>query len=416
MSWERRSLGVTGNAEIDHRCVSCVAVCILLIAGCEAQTARADVDGSWEPLASMNLARQEVGAAKIGDKVYVVGGLNGVGLQATDTVEVYDIANDEWSFVSPLPQARHHMAVASHGGLLFVIGGYTPGLFQARGEVFVYDPQQDSWSSAAPLPSARGACWGVTLNDRIYVFGGTDDAGVVQASTLIFDPVADAWSVGADMPTAREHLTASVAGDLIYVIGGRHGSSLNVNEAYDPVSDQWQTLAPMPTSRSAPAQATFDGKIYLAGGEIPQLFAIHEIYDVATDTWDVAPLMPIPRHGIAAVALDDRILVPAGGVIQGVNPTALVDSFVPRMAPVPAASTWGMVVFALAIISLATILIRRFATVATKTSRADYGSCSVANGKSPYLNGGHPGPVSQDRRRHRCRASAWGDPSRPETS
>lgn len=356
---------MTRNPEIDRRRISCVAVCILLIAGCEAQTARADVDGSWEPLSSMNLARQEVGAARIGDKVYVVGGLDGGFLfRATDTVEVYDIANDEWSFVAPLPEARHHSAVAAHGGLLYVIGGNPTGSFQARSEVFVYDPQQDSWSSAEPLPGARSACWGVTLNDRIYVFGGENDAGDVQASTLIFDPVADEWSIGADMPTARGHLTASVAGDLIFVIGGRNGNSqnpggtLDVNEAYDPVSDQWQTLAPMPTARSAPAQATFDGKIYVAGGEIPQLFAVHEVYDVATDTWDGAPSMPIPRHGVAAVALDDRILLPAGGVVQGVLPTAMVDSFVPGRVAVPAASTWGIVAFALAITSLGTILIR----------------------------------------------------------
>ena len=372
-----------GKAKRNHQRSSCVAVCTLLLAGCEAQTARADADGTWEPLSSMNLARQEVGAARIGDKVYVVGGLDGgLLLHATDTVEVYDIAKDEWSFVSPLPQVRHHSAVAAHGGLLFVIGGYPSGSFQARGEVFVYDPQQDLWSTAAPLPSARGACWGVTLNDRIYVFGGINGAGVVQVSTLIFDPVADAWSIGADMPTAREHLTASVAGDLIYVIGGRSGSSLNVNEAYNPVSDQWLTLAPMPTPRSAPAQATFDGKIYVAGGEIPQLFAIHEVYDVATDTWDGAPSMPIPRHGIAAIALDDRILIAAGGLVQGVLPTAMVDSFVPSMEPAPAASTWGMVVIALTIASLGTILIKRCPALARKTSRADDRSCPVANRKS----------------------------------
>lgn len=365
MSWETRSLGVTRHVEIGHRCTSCVAVGILLIAGWEAQTTRADHVASWEPLASMNLTRQEVGAARIGDKVYVVGGLDGGFLfRATDTVEVYDIGNDEWSFVSPLPQARHHYAVAAHGGLLFVIGGNPSGSFQARSEVFVYDPQQDLWSDGAPLPSARSGCWGVTLHDRIYVFGGENDAGDVQPSTLIFDPVADAWSIGADMPTSRGHLTASVAGDLIFVIGGRDGNSqntgesLNVNEVYDPVADQWQTLAPMPTARSAPAQVTFDGKIYVAGGEIPQVFAVHEVYDVATDTWDVALTMPIPLHGAAAVALDDRILIAGGGKVQGVLPTDMVYSFVPGGVAVPAASTWGIVAFALAITSLGTILIR----------------------------------------------------------
>ncbi len=81
----------------------------------------------------------------------------------------------------------------------------------------------------------------------------------------------------------------------------------------------------------------------------------------ATETWNAAHSMPIPRHGIAAVALDDRILLPAGGVVQGLVPTALVDSFVPTRVAVPVASTWGVVVVALAIFSFGTILIRRFA-------------------------------------------------------
>ena len=377
MSRQVRSPLVLRRADISHRFISWFAAGILLVAGVDAQTARADHTASWEPLSSMNLTRQEFGAARIGDNVYAVGGLDGGFLfHATDTVEVYDIANDEWSSVPPLPQPRHHSAVAAHGGLLFVIGGYPTGLTEQRSEVYVYTPQQDEggeevgvWLEAAPLPGARAACWGVTLNDRIYVFGGENDAGDAQASTFIFDPVADTWSIGADMPTARGHLTASVAGDLIYVIGGRDGNSqnqgeaLDVNEVYDPANDQWQTLAPMPTARSWPTQVTFDGKIYVAGGETPDMFPdvfdVHEVYEVATDTWEGALSLPQPLHGASAVALDDRILIAGGGQQRQVDPTDMVYSFEPGGEAVPAASTWGIVALALAIISLATILIRR---------------------------------------------------------
>ena len=101
----------------------------------------------------------------------------------------------------------------------------------------------------------------------------------------------------------------------------------------------------MPTARSATATAALNGKIYVAGGEVPQLFAVNEIYDVETDTWESAAPMPIPRHGLAAVTLDDRILAPAGGIVQGINPTNAVDSFVPpRPAAVPAVSNIGLVV------------------------------------------------------------------------
>jgi hypothetical protein len=42
--------------------------------------------------------------------------------------------------------------------------------------------------------------------------------------------------------------------------------------------------------------------------------------------------MALPRHGVAAVALDDRILVPAGGVVQGLQPTVSSDVFIPCYA------------------------------------------------------------------------------------
>src|SRR5262245_56730694 len=51
-------------------------------------SAQSTNSGHWLDLAPMNTARQEVGAARIGNRVYVVGGLlAGSPLQATPTVE-----------------------------------------------------------------------------------------------------------------------------------------------------------------------------------------------------------------------------------------------------------------------------------------------------------------------------------------
>ncbi|MCP3919101.1 MAG: hypothetical protein GY711_26460 [bacterium] len=61
----------------------------LLIALCG--LAKADGGGTFVARASLSLARQEVGAARVGDSVYVVGGLI-QGFNTTATVEVYDLA------------------------------------------------------------------------------------------------------------------------------------------------------------------------------------------------------------------------------------------------------------------------------------------------------------------------------------
>ena len=336
------------------------AVGVLAGVKCFGPGAAIAVDGGeWVPLASMNMARQEVGAARIGNTVYVVGGLvSGPGFTATATVEAYDIIQNTWSFVAPLPVALHHMGVAALDGKLYVMGGYLTGSFQARSEVRVYDPVQNSWSDGPALPSARGACWAVAHQGRIYLFGGRDAAGVTRRTTFIFDPSSNMWSTGADMPTAREHLTAAALGGFVYVIGGRNGPSNNLNERYDPVDNQWATLAPMPTARSATATAAFGGKIYVAGGETPMLFDVHEVYDPDGDSWSTSKPMPIPRHGIAAVPLDDRILTPAGGTVQGLAPTSEVDSFVPGQ-PAPAVSSCGLFALGVLLSSVAAARIRR---------------------------------------------------------
>ena len=93
-----------------------------------AHAACPDGTGQWVDHAPLATARQEVGAARIGGKVYVVGGLL-ANLTATPTVEAYDIALDEWSSVAALPAGRDHMAVSIAWGVVFALlcGGWSAG-------------------------------------------------------------------------------------------------------------------------------------------------------------------------------------------------------------------------------------------------------------------------------------------------
>jgi N-acetylneuraminic acid mutarotase len=311
-----------------------------LAAGCTVDPVAAGEDsGAWFPRASLNVARQECGAARIADRVYVVGGLlAGLPIRATATVEAYHIVADSWSLVTPMPDAIDHMGVSAANGRLYVFGGYS-GDFEARDRVLMYAPETDQWSDRAPLPQPRGACWAVTLGGRVYVLGGADANGNATRTVFVYDPATDSWSQRAGMNIFREHLTAAVVDDHIFVIGGRDGAPIPITERYDPLADAWEVVAPMPTARSAMGTAAIGGRIFVAGGEVPQLFDVNEVYDVATDAWSVAAPMPVPRHGLAAVALGDRILMPGGGTIQGLRPTAHVDLFLPQVArAVPALS------------------------------------------------------------------------------
>lgn len=296
---------------------------------CLAIASDAIANGTWESRPSLVIDRQETGAARIGDSVYVVGGLVSGG-GATNAVELYNVAtNGPWSLAASMPSSLHHVAVAALGHKLYVMGGYTSSFNPVR-TVSIYDAATNSWTAGPLLPTARAAAWSVPHQGKIYLFGGVS-GGVATSDVLVLGPPYTTWSsAGSNMPTAREHLTAVSDGTFIYVIGGRaSGVATAANERFDPATSQWQSLAPMPTARSATGTGFFEGRIYVAGGEVPMLHPVHEAYDIAVDTWTTLDAMPLPRHGVAAVALDDRVLYPGGGTVQGIGPTSTVDSFVP---------------------------------------------------------------------------------------
>src|SRR5512133_1291975 len=84
----------------------------------------------WRPLHDAILSRTEVGAARVGHFIYVVGGLLPNG-QTTATVEGYNIERDRWARVASMPIAVNHPAVTSLKGRVFVYGGYLNSEFGA---------------------------------------------------------------------------------------------------------------------------------------------------------------------------------------------------------------------------------------------------------------------------------------------
>ena len=135
-------------------------VCCVAAIALQASPILADEGGEWISHASMNLARQEVGAARIGQEVFVAGGLlAGAPLRSTNTVEAYDIAEDQWRFVAPMSRNLHHMGLVAVDGLLYVIGGYRDGTFTPVRDLLIYDPDTNEWTTGRLLPEPRGAGW-----------------------------------------------------------------------------------------------------------------------------------------------------------------------------------------------------------------------------------------------------------------
>ena len=281
----------------------------------------------WARLAPMNEARQEVGVAAIGERIYVVGGYRADGTTA-NTLEVYDVRANAWSTLAPMPERLNHCAAVAFEGKVYVIGGST-ALGSTSAATFEYEPARNDWGVRASMARARTAAVAAVVGDSIFVAGGTDDRSDLEA----YDPRTDQWRSLREMPTPRNHVAGGAARGRFHAVGGRPGN-LRVLEIFDPASDTWATGAPMPTGRSGHAGAVLRGCLYAFGGEgngarPDGLFPQSEVYDPRTNTWESLPQMPTPRHGIGAAVVGDKIYIPGGGAVAGFGATPVHEVFTP---------------------------------------------------------------------------------------
>jgi N-acetylneuraminic acid mutarotase len=275
----------------------------------------------WSAAAPMPLARSELSATVVEDRLYVAGGIAQLG--ASPAFQVYDPSANSWRSLAPLPEPRHHFGMAALDGRIYVSGGYRDlpfGADQAQRETWAYDIAADRWTPAADLPAGRAAHAMAALGDHLYVVGGV---GPEPDSVFVYDRRLDAWRrLATALPTPREHLAAVALGGKLYVVGGRWSGQGNFGtvEIYDAATNVWSQATDMPTARGGLTAAVVGGRIHVTGGEdldSGDTFPAHEVYDPAANHWSVEAPLPTSRHGLASGVIDDRWYVVGGGERAG---------------------------------------------------------------------------------------------------
>jgi hypothetical protein len=276
--------------------------------------------GAWEDRAALGLANSECAVAELDGLIYVIGGYPADRV-TVDTVQVYDVAADEWSVTTPVPQPINHTVAASANGRVFVLGGQTDASGDYVDDVFAYDPVTERWEPRAPMPSARSAGAAAVIGDLIYVVGGRAGRG---ADFAVYDAALDEWTELPPMPTARNHLAAGAIDGRVYVAGGRFGDGFASDftgalEIYDPASRTWSAGPPMPTPRSGVNGIAVGGCFYVWGGEWADgVFEENEVYHAASSSWRSLAPLPRPVHGVTGSAhVGGYIYAPGGGTAMG---------------------------------------------------------------------------------------------------
>ena len=293
----------------------------------------------WQRLQDMPEVRSEMEAAAIGNKIYVVGGLNNRG-EATNTVFIFDTKDAVWSLGTPMSLSLHHAGAASYDEKLYIVGGYLDAWIPSN-SLLIYDSKTNTWTIGPDMPTPRGALTAQFLDGKLYAIGGF--SGDVLSVNEVYDPKTDTWETKSEMPTPREHLTSAILDDQLYVIGGRDRQfNLNHNERYDHQTDSWETLEPLPTARSGLTASVLSGAIFVFGGESAQkTFEENEAY-IPGEGWFPQQPMPISRHGLSSATVENNIYVIGGGVVPGFSFSGITEVYHNTVIP-----EFGTVAFAI---------------------------------------------------------------------
>lgn len=125
-----------------------------------------------------------------------------------------------------------------------------------------------------------------------------------------------AWGKKASL-TPRQSTDAVTINGKLYVFGGAGVSAVPLGDlnCYTPETDTWELKAPGPPARKDAAMGVVDGKLYIHGGYNASLGGVLSdvwCYDPADDTWAAKGNGPSPRTGAAGVGIEGHFFVLAG--------------------------------------------------------------------------------------------------------
>ncbi|HEX6228284.1 MAG TPA: kelch repeat-containing protein [Solirubrobacterales bacterium] len=306
-----------------------LAILLGLTAGDWGRGATTSATGAWRPLRDAGLERTEVGAARIGRFIYVVGGFVSPG-STTDAVERYDLRRNRWRRLPPMPVAVNHPAVTAHRGFLYVYGGYVDSSFSpVTAALQRYDPRRNRWVRLRESPTARAAAGLAAIGRRLFAVGGAGEGGAL--TTLeVYDVVSRRWRSSAPMRVPREHIAAVASRGRLYVFGGRQGArNLDVVERFDPRRGRWSRQPSLLHSRSGFAAVDVRGHPVVFGGEelTPGGETIRpvELFDPERRRWRQLPGMRTPRHGLGGAVQGRRVYALQGGPTPGFDFSGAIE-------------------------------------------------------------------------------------------
>jgi N-acetylneuraminic acid mutarotase len=274
---------------------------------------------------SSSIPTREPMVIEANQKIYVIGGMNAA--YCLDYNQEYDPKTDTWTTKASMPTPRADAAIAIYQNKIFVIGGTTGAGVQVRyggGDKSLigttdaneaYDPASDRWESKSTLPTNMSYIRAGVVGDKIYVIGGDKN--------LMYDASQDMWTYRTPPPVAVWKYALAVVNNSLYLFGGvtspQSYSWSNITQIYDTQTDSWSFGQSLPESFVDPVAAKTNRETAPAKVYVISWANRTNIYDPSNNSWTVGTQMSTQRAAFGAAFVDDLLYVIGGG--SGTFPT-----------------------------------------------------------------------------------------------
>ncbi len=199
------------------------------------------ISDTWSQAANYPQALGGVALAVVASRLYAFGGFDSRGPNGGDVANtyVYNPDNNTWLARTPIISGTRSLAGAARlNDKVYLVGGTTSTGSTASTAVNVYNPATNSWSNAAPLKDGVHSPGVAVLPDVnwLYIVGGGINWDPLVGGQ-VYDPATNTWSYMTDAFSDYHRVGSGlthVAGRLLLAGGTSKVYNLNSNkvEAY----------------------------------------------------------------------------------------------------------------------------------------------------------------------------------------
>ncbi|XP_033126218.1 kelch-like protein 8 [Anneissia japonica] len=227
-----------------------------------------------------------------------------------------------WYFLTKLPFDHTDYTVTSIKEDMYIIGGFCED--HVCNYVWRYSFANNKWKQICGLQNARCNHASVSLNGKIYVVAGEDDANSLTNIEL-YDPGFESWSVIGDINPINSNLSLAAMQNKLYIVGPLTFTRVCSLQVFDLETLECTVILTSGMTRSMFPVVTLQHNLFLLGN-----CKMKEVMILDPDTMQMVASEPMryKRNCPTATIVNGKIVVTGGELQQHVNK---VESFDPLL-------------------------------------------------------------------------------------